>query len=795
MRISWCRPAQALIAVALCTSALQAAQVGQDQATTPALPAYYTSVSVVLVDLRVRQGGEPVTDLRAEDLTLLVDGKPRTITSLIYSPVVVPAKKGPNAFAGTAPPPPLALTGAAPARRLVFVVDRDSIAPGEARQLQKTTEDFIGQVPASIATAVATLPLESELRFDPDRSTVVNNLRKAFEGTTRRGSGFEGIAGFGCSDEAASEGCGNQGIDPKIPVGLAREANRAAEWTLRGRRTLTDLQRLFLTLAGTPADVVVISGGLPFHEARTSGRRDDPFSEGETSGIRADIDRTFAVARAAGTRVHAIEIRELTRAALPQSGSPESLDLAALRERRPAGYGLPEETGGVSVTGAVSGATFFDRLATELSSTYLLSFEPTEADRDGKPHAIELRTRRPGLALVARKTFVAMPGASRSVPTRGSDTAGGTVSTNTPTSRPQTPRPTNRPTPVEAWVALAQAHVPGQRDRQLVEVSQWNSDDLKKAIGGLRSWKRSASTDDVDDILLRGALLHTDLALLAPDLALGFDGFPEWAALSGVSTADGQARGTNMVSAHWRLARVLLANMPPRPQGNAGVLRWYRAVGACLLENRLQAIAVAHLDEAQRLFPRDRDVSLLAGLLHESLARAAGWALLQTGIDGSRELQAARRALRRAVDADPQAEVAQLHLARVSHLLGDDEAARAAASAVLAQAASPANKYVAELLIGSIHQAAQRFDQARASFEGAAALYPTAQSPLVALSQVARASGNRAEAVRWVERLTALPHDVDGRRDPWWEYESSAVRDFGPLLDDLRDDLRARRTR
>jgi VWFA-related protein len=744
--------------------------------------------------MRVRQGGKPVTDLRAEDLTLLVDGKPRTITSLIYSPVVVPAKTGPNAFAGTGPPPPSALAGAAPARRLVFVVDRDSIAPGEARQLQKTTEDFIRRVPGTIATAVATLPLESELKFDPDRSTVVNQLRTAFEGTTRRGSGFEGIAGFGCSDDAASEGCGNQGIHPAIPAGPARETNRTAEWTLRGRRTLTDLQRLFRTLTGTPADVVIISAGLPFYEGRTSGRRDDPFPEGVTSDMRADIDRTFAVARSAGTRVHAVEIRELTRAALPEGGNPESLDLAALREKRPAGCGLPEETGGVAVTGAVSGVALFDRLAAELSSTYLLSFEPTEADRDGEPHAIELRTGRPSLTLVARKTFVAAPGASSSVPTPGSNAAG-TVSPNTPTSRPQTPRPTSQPTPVEAWVALAQAHVPGQRDRQLVEVSQWNSGDLKKAIGGLRSWKRSASTDAVDDILLRGALLHTDLALLAPDLALGFDGFPEWATLNGVSTADGQARGTNMVSAHWRLARVLLENMPPRPQDNAGVLRWYRAVGAWLLENRLQAIAVAHLDEAQRLFPRDRDVNLLAGLLHESLARAAGWALLETGIDDSSELQAARRALQRTVDADPQAEVARLHLARVSHLLGDDQAASAAASVVLAQAARPANKYVAELLMGSIHQAAQRFDQARASFERSAALYPTAQSPLVALSQVARASGNRAEAVRSVERLTALPHDVDGRRDPWWEYESSAVRDFGPLLDDLRDDLKARRTR
>jgi hypothetical protein len=59
---------------------------------------------------------------------------------------------------------------------------------------------------------------------------------------------------------------------------------------------------------------------------------------------------------------------------------------------------------------------------------------------------------------------------------------------------------------------------------------------------------------------------------------------------------------------------------------------------------------------------------------------------------------------------------------------------------------------------------------------------------------VARASGNRAEAVGLIERLTALPPDVDLRVDPWWDYEGRAVRNFGPLLDDLRDDLKARRS-
>jgi hypothetical protein len=106
--------------------------------------------------------------------------------------------------------------------------------------------------------------------------------------------------------------------------------------------------------------------------------------------------------------VHSIEIRELRRVALTEGGNATTLELTSLREKRPAGYGLPEETGGVSMAGAVSGADFFKQLSRELASTYILSFEPAASDRDGQPHAIEVRiSRTPKLTVTARKSFIA----------------------------------------------------------------------------------------------------------------------------------------------------------------------------------------------------------------------------------------------------------------------------------------------------------------------------------------------------------------------------------------------------
>lgn len=352
-----------------------------------------SSIELVLVDMRVMRDGRPVVDVRPEEVTLLVDGIPRGITSLTYAPVAIPTnQEGPSV---QSPRPRLTPSGNAHhSRRLVFVIDRESLEAGDARQLRKTAEQFILALPPDVAVAIATLPIKSGIHFAPDRKATVRAMHTAFEGVTRRGAGLEGIAGFGCSGQAASEGCGEQGIDPRIGAAKAREMNRAAEWRFRGRQTLADLQWLFRTLDDGPSDVVIVGGGLPYH-----------------SSLRADVDRTLAVAQASGTRVHAVEVADLTSVAFPEGGTQAAPTLGALDERRPVAYGLPEETGGVGREGSVSGADFFGQLARELSSTYLLSFEPSASDRDGRPHRIDIRiARHPQPTVRTRRMFtVASP--------------------------------------------------------------------------------------------------------------------------------------------------------------------------------------------------------------------------------------------------------------------------------------------------------------------------------------------------------------------------------------------------
>ena len=425
-------------------------------------PSFHSSVHLVLVDLRVMNGDAQVTDLRADEVTLLVDGARRPLVSLIYAPVAIAAGKAGVAAADArvATPATSGQRAAAVSRRVVFVLDRDSLDANDARQLQKTAEEFIKRLPAQVAVAVAPLPLAESLRFDPDRKATIASLRKAVDGMHRRGAGLEGTAGYGCTDLAASAGCGESGIDPKIGLKDAKRMNAAAEWQLRGQRTLADLQSLFRALAGSPSDVVFVSGALP-----------------DATRLRPDFERALAAAQITGVRLHAVELADLTHVALPEGGQTPPVDLAVLREKRPPGYGLPEQTGGIASAGSPSGAEFFKQLASELSSTYLLSFEPIASDRDGKPHRIDVQiSRRPQLTVHARKAFIAQApmvpapaliSVSGTAPVPSAPTRcwrrDRTSSATSTAERPRCPTPTSSGSSTRTWRSRSSTAATGAR--------------------------------------------------------------------------------------------------------------------------------------------------------------------------------------------------------------------------------------------------------------------------------------------------------------------------------------------
>ena len=107
-----------------------------------------------------------------------------------------------------------------------------------------------------------------------------------------------------------------------------------------------------------------------------------------------------------------------------------------------------------------------------------------------------------------------------------------------------------------------------------------------------------------------------------------------------------------------------------------------------------------------------------------------------------------------------------------------------------ATAGDPVTQDDAWLFLGVEEQLLGRLDLAGESFDKAAGLYPRAQSPYLALSQLARRSGDRLGAHRAIQQVLALSADDREREDPWWtvprrercERADAAVRDSCAVL-------------
>jgi tetratricopeptide (TPR) repeat protein len=150
------------------------------------------------------------------------------------------------------------------------------------------------------------------------------------------------------------------------------------------------------------------------------------------------------------------------------------------------------------------------------------------------------------------------------------------------------------------------------------------------------------------------------------------------------------------------------------------------------------------------------------------------------------ELRQAEGFLRRAVEGRPEAVEAHLRHGRVLGELGRHAEAALELQQADKGASSSQLAYYADLFLGAEQEALGSRDAARTSYENAAAMYPRAQSPLIALSQLARRSGDRAGALKAMSQLFALPRDRDADDDPWWAYYIYQARDSWAQLNAVR---------
>jgi hypothetical protein len=367
-----------------------------------------------------------------------------------------------------------------------------------------------------------------------------------------------------------------------------------------------------------------------------------------------------------------------------------------------------------------------------------------------------------------------------------------------------------------AWQRAVEEHRPGEMDEPLRLVSSATEreltcvlEDLREALrlpkrasggpGNRAIKKRSVDSTDagvrepvglagrdtamshVNSVLMRGAILHANVEMLVRQNMTERAGC---STPSAVFVQDGQRVGTGCGGKHWAMARALLDAISPHPWDEPMVRLWYQATMAYLLENGDYAYAVNQIDRGLVLFPDDPALLVDRGRYHEAFASPYVQPAAQAGGSDERSaaahLKEAEGLFRRALDANPDFVEARVHHGVVLGALGRHEEAAVELRSAAASARGPVLRYYAALFLGDEEQAVGRRDESRARYEEAAALFPLAQAPRMALSHLARRYGDRSGALRALRDALTRSAGRDWRSDPRWSYhrwlnESSEV--------------------
>jgi hypothetical protein len=288
-------------------------------------------------------------------------------------------------------------------------------------------------------------------------------------------------------------------------------------------------------------------------------------------------------------------------------------------------------------------------------------------------------------------------------------------------------------------------------------------------------------------ILVRAAMLHTDLLTWTSGDDLD-RGQAAGAAETSIRVTDAGRRNAPNVDAYWRCARAAMDAAQPTPWGADLVPGWFVATSEYLLNQRDYAAGISHLEHARLAVPGEARVALLLGAAYENLAAPPIQAAFQNGDSalsiGSRPelLRKAEFELRSALLLDPDLEDGQLRLGRTLLLMARPDEAIPMLAHVEFISRRADSKYYAALFGGIAYGEMGNTAESRAAVARAAALFPGAQSPRLALAQLAMLTSAREQALASITALTSLRVETD----PWFNYDVALTSDAFTRLMSIR---------
>jgi VWFA-related protein len=426
-------------AVALAVTAAFATPLAAQQPAPLVTPILRASVDQVIVDVVVTdEHGGVVPALTADDFEIRERGQRQTIGT--FSEVSLPLVRPLRATAPAAVSDVRTNQRRPEGRIYVIVLDDHHVGVARTGTVQHAAREFLnrqvqpGDLVAVVTTtgvggafqdftedgALAAAAIDRFVGRQPGETAALQQTSEAALGArtaqaqaAQQQASVQVGADLSVSQAAATQAESAFGARNADPMAVRRNStaiiadgaitdndDAAVEASERARITLRTLRTIAEGLGGIPGRrkaILYFSEGLP-----VTPRAADLVDE---------LSRVTAAAARANVTLYAFDPRGLDLhmgAELLATGISPSAQLQQKRRLSSEMLrSLAEETGGAAAleTNGIVGA--LERVASESSHYYLIGYAPSDAARDGRYRAIDVRVKRPGLRVSARKGYLA----------------------------------------------------------------------------------------------------------------------------------------------------------------------------------------------------------------------------------------------------------------------------------------------------------------------------------------------------------------------------------------------------
>ncbi len=384
----------------------------------------YVDIDAVVTDER----GNFVPNLTKADFELLDDGKPQEIDA--FSLVDIPLPTSSPRASVSIPAVSDVRSNAQPisGRLYVIVLDDLNVSPLRTKVVVNAARQFIERhfAPNDMAAITYTSGrTEGTQEFTSERALLLAAIDR-FRGRKLRSTVLEKADQYFTQHLKELELNKPDADDPSAPTGPPQSATirgpkgysditTDADDFERGHRAqqvlgaLKRLSEMMDGVRGRRKAVLMFSEGIDYPIYDIFG------SQAATTVMAATRDAIAAAARA-NVSFFAVDPRglvgmnseaiELNAAADPHLGFDAKGLLADMYLSQDSLRTLADETGGYAAVNANDVGRALDRIVRANSTYYVLGYYPKEPRRDGRFHKIEVRVKRPGLRVSARKGYV-----------------------------------------------------------------------------------------------------------------------------------------------------------------------------------------------------------------------------------------------------------------------------------------------------------------------------------------------------------------------------------------------------